>query len=291
MARVRVLVETWSRLLLFADDGSDGSTHAWEWISAQSWPGWQVRVLTVQRQGIDHRDPQPPQPWSPASPRKLPAEAEVASLTHMVADGDPREVLSTTPADLLVIGPRGSGLLKRLHVGSVAEALLDNPSAPLLVAHDNHTVEHITIAVDGSGYSEQAVRIVAALPWVGATRVTLLGVDEGDGRAPAAVESAAALMESHALAVDRRVIPHDENALTVNVRHEIDSFLADHRCDLVVVGTKGLTGSATQAGFRGRLPSSSRSVLDLDRSRHLPSAVTVRLRHHHAADHRRVLGS
>ena len=75
-----------------------------------------------------------------------------------------REVLSTTSADLLVIGPRGSGLLKRLHVGSVAEALLDNPSAPLLVAHDNHTVEHITIAVDGSGYSEQAVRIVAASP-------------------------------------------------------------------------------------------------------------------------------
>ena len=85
-----------------------------------------------------------------------PADAEVASLTHMVADGDPREVLSTTPGDLLVIGPRGSGLLNRLHVGSVAEALLDNPSAPLLVAHDNHTVEHITIAVDGSGYSEQA---------------------------------------------------------------------------------------------------------------------------------------
>ena len=167
----------------------------------------------------------------------------MASLRHMVADGDPREVLSTTSADLLVIGPRGSGLLKRLHVGSVAEALLDNPSAPLLVAHDNHTVEHITIAVDGSGYSEQAVRIVAALPWVGATRVTLLGVDEGDGRAPAAVESAAALMESHALAVDRRVIPHDENALTVNVRHEIDSFLTDHRCDLLVVGTKRWTGS------------------------------------------------
>lgn len=175
-------------------------------------------------------------------PRKLPAEAEVASLTHMVADVDPREVLSTTPADLLVIGPRGSGLLKRLHVGSVAEALLDNPSAPLLVAHDNHTVEHITIAVDGAGYSEQAVRIVAAVPWVRAIRVTLLGVDGGDRRAPAAVESAAALMKSHALAVDRRVVPRDENALTVSVRHEIDSFLADHRCDLVVVGTKGLTG-------------------------------------------------
>ena len=166
----------------------------------------------------------------------------MASLTHMVADVDPREVLSTTPADLLVIGPRGSGLLKRLHVGSVAEALLDNPSAPLLVAYDNHTVEHITIAIDGAGYSEQAVRIVAAVPWVRATRVTLLGVAGGDRRAPAAVESAAALMKSHALAVDRRVVPRDENALTVSVRHEIDSFLADHRCDLVVVGTQGLTG-------------------------------------------------
>ena len=50
-------------------------------------------------------------------------------------------------------------------------------------------------------------------------------------------------MESHALAVDRHVLPHNENASTLNVRHEIDGFLADHRCDLVVVGTKGLTGS------------------------------------------------
>ena len=198
-----------------------------------------MRVLTVQRQGIDHRIPTTAAVVSCLT-KKSPAEAEVASLTHMVADGDPREVPSTTPADLLVIG-HAAPALKRLHVGSVLRRL-DNPSAPLLVAHDNHTVEHITIAVDGSGYSGQAVRIVAALPWVEATRVTLLGVDEGDGRAPAAVQSATALMKSHALAVDRRVIPHDENALTVNVRHEIDSFLADHRCDLVVVGTKGSTG-------------------------------------------------
>ena len=204
---------------------------------------WMAGART-HRSATGNRPPRSPATASVISclTEKTPRGTEVTSLTHMVADGDPREVLSTTPADLPVIGPRGSGLLQRLHVSSVAEALLDNPSAPLLVAHDNHTVEHITIAVDGSGYSEQAVRIVAALPWVAATRVTLLGVDEGDERAPAAVENAAALMESHALAIDRRVIPHDENALTVDVRHEIDSFLANHRWDLVVVGTKGLAG-------------------------------------------------
>ncbi len=143
------------RLLLFADDGSDGSTHAWEWISAQSWPGWQVRVLTVQRQGIDHRDPQPPQPWSPASPRKLPAEAEVASLTHMVADGDPREVLSTTPQTYWSSGHVRP--LKR-RTGSVAERSWTIHRLHCWSLTTTATVEHITLR-SMVGIPEQAVRI------------------------------------------------------------------------------------------------------------------------------------
>jgi len=228
---------------MFADDGSEGADSAWRWVVAQKWTGWQITVLTVQPQGVDHRGPQPPHEWSPANARELPTEADARTVTHMVADGDPREVLTSMPADLLVIGRRGTGLLKRLHIGSVAEALLDNPAAPLLVAHGDSSVQNVVVAVDGSGYAAHAVEVLRDLPWIGSARVTILGVDEGDGKARTAVDHAAKILDSAAYAVDRRVIDYDPSALTVNVRHDIEMFVKKHPIDLIVVGTKGLTGN------------------------------------------------
>ena len=227
--------------VIFADDGSDGAESAWQWIGAQKWARWRITVLTVQRQGVDHRDPQPPREWAPTHARDVPADA--LSVTHLVADGDPREVLSAAKADLMVIGRRGAGFLKKLHIGSVAEALLDHPTTPLLIARGDSPVRQMLVAVDGSGYAAHAVEVVKELPLTPDSRVTVLGVDEGDGRARAAVDHAASLLDGAAFAVDRRVIEHEPSALTVNVRSEIEAFLNEHPHDLVVLGTKGLTGS------------------------------------------------
>lgn len=232
-----------TKSLLFADDYSTGADQAWSWVTAQNWEGWQVTVLTVEPVGVSHAEPQEPRAWAPRVARELPESSEGVAIEYLVADGDPREVLATFPADLLVIGRRGAGLLKRLHVGSVAEALLDNPAAPLLIAHGGEPVQHITLAVDGSRYAARATEVLANMPWIAGARVTVLGVDEGDGHARAAVETAADQLVDHAVAVDRRVIDHDPSALTVNVRYELDHYIAEHPCDLVVCGTKGLTGS------------------------------------------------
>jgi nucleotide-binding universal stress UspA family protein len=232
-----------SRILLFADDGSPGADQAWAWVAAQHWHEWRVTVLTVEPVGVSHADPQAARSWVPRVERVLPESAGARTIESLIADGDPREVLSNVAADLLVIGRRGAGLLKRLHIGSVAEALLDNPSAPLLIAHGGNPVQHITLAVDGSRYAARATEVLADMPWLAGARVTVLGVDEGDGHAHTAVETATGQLVDHAVAIDRRVIDHDPDALTVNVRYALDHYIAEHPCDLVVCGTKGLTGS------------------------------------------------
>lgn len=228
--------------MLFADDRSDGAEMAWAWICAQEWSGWRVDILTVEPVGVSHQASLSPREWVPQAPRVAPEGAKIANLRHLVSDGDPRAVLSELPADLLVIGRRGQGFLKRMHVGSVAESLLDCPQAPLVIPQNDDPVRKVLLAVDGSTHSKRATDVLRSMPWLGATRVTVLGVDEGDGAATTAVDEASTALDGVAAAVDRRAISHDPMALTVNVRYEIDTYLVDHTCDLIVVGTKGLHG-------------------------------------------------
>ena len=53
----------------------------------------------------------------------------------MVLPGDPRSVLraASEAADVLVVGARGHGVLDRLLLGSVANALADHPTVPTLI--------------------------------------------------------------------------------------------------------------------------------------------------------------
>lgn len=55
-----------------------------------------------------------------------------------VMHGDPRVALRTTSdaADLLVVGSRGQGVLDRLLLGSVANALAHHPTVPTIVVPD-----------------------------------------------------------------------------------------------------------------------------------------------------------
>lgn len=229
-------------VLLFADDRSEGADTAWSWICAQDWTGWSVHVLTVEPVGVSHRGSIEPREWAPASPRTAPEHAHLSEIHHLVADGDPREVLAELSADLLVVGRRGQGLLKRMKIGSVAEALLECPSAPVVIPHEADPVQNVLLTVDGSTHSHRAELVLLQMPWLRNARVTILGIDEGDGAATNAVRTAADELTSHARAIDQRVVEHDPLALTVNVRHAIDEYLADHPCDVIVAGTKGLHG-------------------------------------------------
>jgi nucleotide-binding universal stress UspA family protein len=230
------------RLLVFADDHSEGADTAWAWVCAQSWPGWRAEILTV----VDTAPPSEASDdiaeWKPATPRTAPPAAGFASLRHMRAVGDPRSVLSAVPADLLVIGPRGAGFAKKLRLGSVAEWLLHCPQAPLLIAKSADRVERVVLAVDGSRDSLAAAEFLASLPWAALVHVDVVSVDVGDGTTSVGVEEAAALLRAGCPDLAVTVIRPHEWDLTVNVRADLLRFLEEHPGDLLIMGTRGLQG-------------------------------------------------
>ena len=62
-------------------------------------------------------------------------------VTLRVVPGDPRAALraASDGADLLVIGSRGLGVLDRLLLGSVANALVHHPNLPTIVVPPSDT--------------------------------------------------------------------------------------------------------------------------------------------------------
>ncbi len=228
------------RLLVFADDSSEGADIAWAWVCAQSWPGWRAEVVTVLPEqenpgGAAHA-------WEPDRPRSAPDSSGLASIRHMVAYGDPRAVLEEVTADLLVIGPKGAGLRKKLHLGSVAESLLTCPNSPTVIAKGPRAVRNITVAVDGSTHSRAAVQVLGTLPWAQQAHVDIVGVETGDGSATAGVEAAAETLVASGGNVEGTVLRPQEWDLTVNVRSDLSRFVEEHPCDLVAMGTQGLRG-------------------------------------------------
>ncbi len=223
--------------LTFGDDGSAAADVAWLWISEHSWTGWRLRVVTVADVPIA---PPPPEearlhPWDPPRPRQPFEETGFAGIEHLTARIDPRLALST-PTDLLVIGPKGPGILKGLGLGSTAEWLVHHPPSPLVVARTGATTRRVLACHDGSPHAQRALTALAGLPWAGDVELVVVTVD--DGRADVDVASA---MIDEALAGGSveatRVVVADRDPTAVIVR--------EYRArdpDLLVLGTVGLTG-------------------------------------------------
>ena len=137
--------------LAFGDDGSPAADVSWLWIISHTWTGWRLEIITAQGAPIGP----PPTPedatlhhWDPPTPRRPFAETAFGDVEHLTAEIDPRLAL-WRPADLLVIGPRGPGLLKALHLGSTAEWLLQHPIAPLVIARSGHPARKVVACHDG----------------------------------------------------------------------------------------------------------------------------------------------
>jgi nucleotide-binding universal stress UspA family protein len=173
-------------------------------------------------------------PWQPAHPRDG-ATAGFAEVEHLTCHGDPRVAL-LEPTDLLVVGPRGKGVLKALHIGSTTEWLLHHPPSPLLIARAPGPVRRVLVATDGSAHARRAAAAFAALPWAAETEVLALAVDDGRAPAggPALDEVVAALSAAGVAATVLRA--------SGSATHAILGALEQHAVDLAVLGTKGLTG-------------------------------------------------
>lgn len=232
------MLEAMERLLVFGDDASPGADDAWRWIDAQRWPGWRVEVLSA-----DPPSPGPPlsagevapHPWQPAAPRVPSSSSAITVLRHLKVRSDPRIALLRSDADLIVIGPRGEGMLKALHLGSTADYLLHHPPAPLVIARAPRPVTRVLLGADGSVHSRRAVEVLAGLPWIGGTEVAVVGVKDGAADLDEAAEHACGVLEGRAAAVStRRTVGHTPSAI-------LDAA-ADLEADLIVLGTRGLLG-------------------------------------------------
>jgi nucleotide-binding universal stress UspA family protein len=221
-----------SRQAVFADDGAPASDVAWAWVTSHQWAGWRLRVLTVHETLYPGG---PPFGDSHHVHRHPPAEAGFAEVEHIDRDGDPRTVLlGHADASLLVLGSHHRGHLAGMWAGSTTEWLLVRPPRPLAIARHGHPTQTVAICVDGSAHAEYALETFLTLPWSCAVQVSLVCVADGSTDVERALTAARAAFPATAQPTEVR--------LAGPPRREVPGFVRAHRIDLVVLGTRGLTG-------------------------------------------------
>lgn len=223
--------------LAFGDDRSEQADTCWAWINNHTWDGWRLEIVTSEpKPGMVPVEPEEAElhPWDPDDPR-VSSDAGFAEVEHLRAELDPRLALMARSWDLLAIGPRGSGLLKSLHLGSTADWLLREPTSPLVIARDSGPVREILFAADGSEHAGETLRTLASLPWIEGVVVRVVTVDDG------LVDSQAALIEAgEALTpVGARV---ESATLEGSPTHKIIEEIHRSDPDLVAMGVRGIRG-------------------------------------------------
>lgn len=244
-----------SHTLAFGDDHSPEADMAWGWISSHQWPGWSLEIVTADPPG-DMRPVEGEEarlhPWEPDDPRD-PEDAGFDSVVNLRAAIDPRLALMEKPWDLVTIGPRGSGMLKSLHLGSTADWLLRQPVSPLLIARQAGPVRKVLVATDGSEHARRAVDTLASLPWIEGVAVHVVTVAERRFESDDALKSATdGLSGSGADLVDAVVRQGRPT-------HAIVAEVEDVGPDLIVMGARGhgkirrLVVGSTAAAIAGSL--------------------------------------
>lgn len=233
------------RRLVFGDDGSAAADVVWLWINNHAWPDWKVSVVTVRPPGALARAEQEDsslQSWEPPTPRQLFERAGAAEVEHLTATGDPRVILSSvSDATLLAIGPRGTGLLKAMHIGSTAEGLVSG-SLPVVIVRLARPTRRVLAFVDGSPSAQRGVATLASLPLVGECDVTLMGVSDGVSDPVAGLELGQQRLTGIAGSVECKEAAAIRGTLTMDVTSVIVDLIHDMEPDLVVLGTRGRGG-------------------------------------------------
>lgn len=221
--------------LTFGDDGSEASDRVWSWIVSHPWPGWDIDVLHADADPTRMEWGQPPaiRAGQPQGDRPT-SDLEANRVEFQEASADPRALLAGVSTDLLVVGMKTRGSLHSTIVGSTAEWLLHHPPSPLALVRRTQRVERVLVCADGSVHADRAAQALRSLPWVQGCTITVLSVD--DGRTDPS--SAEAMAQDLATTSD-------------SVNHEVRSgpvtdvvlqTVSDLSVDLVVMGTRGLTG-------------------------------------------------
>jgi len=164
--------------------------------------------------------------------------------------GDPcdeiRAAAQETGADLVVMGTHGRSGFNRLVLGSVTEALLNRPPAPVLTVNRElprrkGLFRTVLCATDVSEWSAGTIAVALAIADEGAKRLMVLNVIEHR------VESSGGAVEQAALAALHELIPDDaRGSYRIDERvtfgesdREILAVAAEEAADLIVLGTRG----------------------------------------------------
>lgn len=190
-------------------------------------------MVTADESEINWGESPAAQEWTPPWLRAA-RVPEVDGIKYLKVGSDPRPMLgSRSDADLIVVG---RNVDRRAHtLGGTTEWLLHHPPSPLAIIRSGDVVDRVTVCVDGSVHATAALETFAALPFAAAASVTVLGVDDGRSDAGAAVAAGAGQLEGRVSAVETKVL---SDIPTRAILDHLDSTGPD----LVVVGTKGLTG-------------------------------------------------
>jgi nucleotide-binding universal stress UspA family protein len=226
-----------TRTLAFGDDRSPGAEICWQWIRDQVWTGWALEVVTAE----PHPDMRPVEAeqaelhtWSPEEPRD-PGQSGFETVVHLRADVDPRVALISKPWDLVAVGPKGGGLLKRMSIGSTADWLLRDPVSPLVIAHHPGRVREVLVAADGSDAAAAAVAALATLPLVEGARVRVVSIDDGVTDTSQAVAAVTGALAGSGAEIESVVLDGDATRGLVTT-------IEEDTPDPVVMGARGVGG-------------------------------------------------
>ena len=236
--------------VLLAADGSNDSRRATRWLQHFA-PTADIEptVLTVATLTEPPRDSRTMSQLRERVVREARHAAEKAAkvlrprwpeVKTLVAEGDPRvEIVRAAEelrADMLALGARGVGRLKRLLVGSTSLAAARYAPCPVAIVRGRaQPVRRVLVAVDGSEGSRAALRFLSLFDLVREVRVSLLHVLQGPAQADVEkmLTVAATILGAGRYPVERLVVEGDPARQIVAIAHS-------RNADLVVLGARGL---------------------------------------------------
>ena len=265
--------------VLLAMDGSASSDTARDLVASLTWPeGTRIRVVAVVEPMSAVLIGAMPYSATEFDDREIAASLETrlsdaaALLAHpgrmietRVLRGRPGSAIveeaTDLRADLVVVGSRGLGPLRSVLLGSVSAEVVDHAPCPVLVAR-GASIGRVLVAVDGSDTARRAVEHLADAKYLEGHRLHVLTVGPRlhAGRpywAMNMTEPAARTVEDLVAEDRRRSETHAARAAEALMRdgfevewtigagdpsHEIIEAAENLDCDLIVLGSRGLTG-------------------------------------------------
>lgn len=266
--------------VLLAIDGSGSSEAARQLVGSLRWPEGTIIEVVAAVEPVVYGLPMTATPAEPKLlPNTMAEEALSAALGYAVAKlkgpgrivsrailhGRPATMIvreaDTFRAELVVVGSRGLGPLKSMILGSVSAEVVDHAPCPVLVVRQP-TIGSVLLAVDGSPSAEAAISYVGGTRFLAGHPVEVLSVAESSTYLPpaslaepsawpsasgTATETATrAWAEGIAAAAARTLhadhVPARWSISEGNPPQEIIRAAEDFGCDLIVLGSRGLTG-------------------------------------------------